>query len=70
MPTEATVSHPIAYPVRGPGGICDRTGYSQAFVYRLIDTGKLPAIRVGRSVRVLHDDLVAFLDQHRVGGDS
>jgi excisionase family DNA binding protein len=61
-------AEPIAYAVRGPDGICARTKWSPAFIYRQIETGALPAVRVGRSVRVLHDDLVAFLDAHRVGG--
>ena len=59
---------PLSYPVRGERGVCSLTGYSPAFVYRLIETGQIPVVRVGRSVRVLHDDLVAFLDAHRVEG--
>lgn len=30
-------------------------------VYRLIAAGDLPALRVGRSYRIRHDDLDAFL---------
>lgn len=62
--------HPISYRVRGANSVCALTGYSPAFIYRLIETQELPAVRVGRSVRVLHDDLVAFLEAHRVGGAS
>jgi excisionase family DNA binding protein len=50
--------------------VSDLTGYSKAFVYRLIDTGKLPAVRCGRSIRVMHDDLVAFLADHRDTRDA
>lgn len=67
MPT-APPEHRLAYQVRGDGGICEQTGWSPAFVYRLIETQQLPAVRVGRTVRVLHDDLVAFLESHRNGG--
>jgi excisionase family DNA binding protein len=62
----STKNTPIAYSVRGVGGICDLTGWSPAFVYRLIEDGRLPAVRVGRSVRVLHRDLAEFLESHRV----
>ena len=51
-----------------PRDIAEQTGYSKAFVYRLIADGDLPAVRVGRSVRVMHADLVAFLESHRDGG--
>lgn len=63
----STKNTPIAYAVRGDGGICDLTGWSPAFVYRLIEEKRLPAVRVGRSVRVLHADLIAFLGAHRNG---
>lgn len=53
-----------------PRDIAALTGYSKPFVYKLIADGDLPAVRVGRSVRVLHEDLVAFLEAHRVGGGA
>lgn len=66
MPTPTRVDEqPLAYRARD---VHELTGWSKPFVYRLIETGQLPAVRVGRSVRVLHDDLVAFLEAHRVGG--
>lgn len=58
---------PIAHRARD---ISELTGYSKPFVYRLIETGQLPAVRVGRTVRVMHDDLVAFLEAHRDGGND
>ncbi len=64
----ATAPHPLAYRVRGEGGVCQLTGWSAAFAYHLIESGQLPAVRVGRTVSVRHDDLVAFLDAHRDGG--
>lgn len=53
---------PLAYRARD---ITALTGYSKPFVYKLIADGQIPAVRVGRSVRVMHDDLVAFLEAHR-----
>ncbi len=51
-----------------PREIAELTGLSLQFVYQLCADGRLPAIKVGRSVAVLHADLVAFLEQHRIGG--
>jgi excisionase family DNA binding protein len=31
-------------------------------VYRLIKTGKLPAVRIGKAYRVREDDLESYLD--------
>lgn len=64
------MSAPLAHTVRGANGVCAQTGFSPSFVYKLIEEGRLPAVHVGRSVRVLHADLVAFLEAHRVGGDA
>jgi excisionase family DNA binding protein len=37
---------------------------SSMTVYRLIHSGELPAVRIGRSFRVALDDLDAFLQEH------
>jgi excisionase family DNA binding protein len=65
-----TTDPPLLCTVRGPRGVCAETGWSPAFAYRLIEEGRLPAVRVGRSVRVMRSDLVAFLEAHRTGGDA
>lgn len=42
---------------------------SPSLVYSLIESGRLPACRVGRgrgSVRVLHEDLLAYIEASRV----
>lgn len=36
-------------------------------IYRLVDQGKLPAVRVGRAIRFEPDAVSAFLDSVRVG---
>lgn len=46
------------------------TGYSRPFIYRLIEEGRLPSVRVGRSVRVRREDLERFIEEHMVGGDA
>lgn len=41
--------------------VADLFRVSSMTVYRLIRNGDLPAVRVGRSYRVLEDDLQAYL---------
>lgn len=39
---------------------------SKMTVYRLIRTGKLPAVQIGKAYRVREDDLEQFLDSSYV----
>jgi excisionase family DNA binding protein len=39
-------------------------------IYRLINIGSLPAVRVGRQWRIRRRDLDAWLDSQRVGGPT
>lgn len=41
-------------------------GISVASVYRLIDTRKLPAFKIGGSIRFLKDDVISFLKSTRI----
>ena len=41
---------------------------SCSYVYALIRRGEMPALRVGRSVRVRREDLDAFINDHLNGG--
>ena len=50
--------------------VAELTGFAGSFLWKLIQRGDLPAVRVGRSVRIRHDDLEAFLDAHRTGGEA
>jgi excisionase family DNA binding protein len=43
-------------------GVMERTGLSRASVYRVINAGQLKTVKIGRSVRVREEDLVAFMD--------
>lgn len=49
-------------------GISKLTGLSKQYIYKLIADGELPASRIGTAVVVPHDDLVAFIERHRIGG--
>jgi excisionase family DNA binding protein len=46
--------------------VADMLRVSTMTVYRLIRTGELPAVRVGRNYRVRRGDLAAYLDQQAV----
>lgn len=46
--------------------VADLFRVSSMTVYRLIRTGELPAVRVGRSYRVREDDLQSYLQSQVV----
>jgi excisionase family DNA binding protein len=41
-------------------------GISLPTVYRLIESRKLPAFKIGNSLRFLREDIVAYLETHRI----
>lgn len=41
--------------------VVELTGFSRAKVYRLLDEGTLPCVRVGRSVRVRYRSLMEWM---------
>jgi excisionase family DNA binding protein len=43
---------------------------SKAFVYRLIADGRIPAVRMGRSVRVRPEDLDRFIRESVTQGNN
>jgi excisionase family DNA binding protein len=49
-----------------PTEVKDLLSLSRASVYRLLDQGDLVSIRIGRARRVRFDDLIAFVDAHKV----
>jgi excisionase family DNA binding protein len=46
---------------------CDRLKLSRASLYRLIQSGRLPSVRIGRSRRVVSEDLDRFIATLRSG---
>jgi excisionase family DNA binding protein len=46
---------------------CDRLKLSRASLYRLIQSGQLPTVRIGRSRRVVNEDLDRFIATLRSG---
>ncbi|MDA8401098.1 MAG: helix-turn-helix domain-containing protein [Actinomycetota bacterium] len=60
--TEATKSTPISRaPFLTVNEVSEILRVSNMTVYRLIKTGDLPAVRVGRSFRVREDDIDKYL---------
>lgn len=52
------------------GHVAFRLRYSEKKVRRLIHGGKLPAIIIGRDIRIDPADLEAFIDKHRTPNRS
>jgi len=50
--------------------LAERLAVKPLTIYRLVDQGKLPAVRIGRSIRFDPDAIAAFLDSVRVGPDG
>lgn len=48
----------------GPLDIARRLQVSGMTIYRLIQTGELPHIRIGRSIRISEADLAAYLKRN------
>ena len=46
--------------------VADQLRVSTMTIYRLIRSGELPAVRVGRNYRVRDEDLTAYLDAQTV----
>lgn len=42
------------------------TGFSRTKVYKEVKRGALPYLKIGRNVRFLHADVMAYLQKHRV----
>ena len=47
-----------------PKDVAERMSYSLATVYRLIDSGKLPVVKIGSALRVQEGDLDRLIRQN------
>lgn len=50
--------------------IADRLRVSKMTVYRLVSTGELASVRLGRSIRVRAADADAYLKRHTTGSSE
>jgi excisionase family DNA binding protein len=47
--------------------LADKLALTPMTIYRLVDQGKLPAVKIGKSIRFRPADIDAFLETVRVG---
>lgn len=50
--------------------VADMLGVNYQLIYRLVRSGELPAIRLGRVYRVTQDDLQAYLSGQKTGASG
>jgi len=56
---------PLRIKLLRPVDVADRLSISRALAYRLMQTGEIPSVRFGRSVRVRETDLETFILAHK-----
>jgi excisionase family DNA binding protein len=49
-----------------PKELKDVLGISLPTVYRLIESRKLPFFKIGKSLRFLREDIIDYLETHRI----
>jgi len=50
--------------------VAELLGVTYQLIYRLVRSGELPAVRIGRVYRITGTDLDAFLEKTRTGGSA
>ena len=56
----------LSKPFLSPKELKEVLGISLPTIYRLIDSRKLPAFKIGNSLRFLREDVLAYLELHRI----
>jgi excisionase family DNA binding protein len=56
---------PIFTRLLTPNEVASFLGISRSFIYYLIQTGKIPTIRIGRICRICPQDLTVFIENNR-----
>jgi excisionase family DNA binding protein len=44
--------------------LCQELGISKSWLYRILRSGEIPSIRLGRSIKVRRDELERYLQRH------
>jgi excisionase family DNA binding protein len=57
-----------AEPLFDVAAVSRTLGVSRRQVYRLIEQGELPAVRVGARLRFIPEELRSYLERHRESG--
>lgn len=50
--------------------VATRLAIGRTLIYDLMGAGELPFIKVGRTRRIVADDLEAFIERSRIGGNQ
>ena len=45
--------------------VCQQLGMGKSWVYRRLRSGEIPSVQLGRSIKVMREDLEEYLEQHR-----
>ena len=45
--------------------VCQELGMGKSWVYRRIQSGEIPSVKLGRNIKVRREDLEAYLDAQR-----
>lgn len=56
----------ITKPFLSPKDLKEILGISIQSIYRLIDTRKLPAFKIGKSLRFYKEDVIEFIQKQRI----
>ena len=56
----------LSKPFISPKELKEVLGISLPTIYRLIDSRKLAAFKIGNSLRFLREDVLAYLESHRI----
>lgn len=68
--TDSNDEIPTIEPLLGYQQVSERLGVDIKTVYSLVKSGKLVAVKFGRSVRFTHADLALFITKHRTAEAS
>ena len=45
--------------------VCQELGMGKSWVYRRIQSGEIPSVKLGRNIKVRREDLEGYLEAHR-----
>jgi excisionase family DNA binding protein len=45
--------------------VCQRLGMGKSWVYRRIHEGKIPSVKLGRTIKIRRSELEGYLEEHR-----
>jgi excisionase family DNA binding protein len=65
VPSARAVIDRLAY---SPDEAARKLGCSRQMIYNFMTSGQLASVKLGRSRKVMHADLVALLEANRTGG--